>query len=120
MPYIEAEDKIFTKVRGTAESFNGESRQAVLQVMYEDPDSVKTLYRKEFEIFVLFHDGKNFCLGYLHPKYKNVLRERVTRISAWKITGGYPLQHPEYKNLKARFGINLTIEIVKKLEENVN
>jgi hypothetical protein len=117
MPYIETENKILTKVRGTSESNETGSRQAILQLMHEEPEQVRTIYRQEFNIFALMHDGKNFCLGYLHPKYKKALDEKITRILSWKVTGGYPIKHPEYKNLKARFGLNLHIEIVSNLNK---
>jgi hypothetical protein len=64
------------------------------------------------EIFVSMDSGENFCLGYLHEKYTKILHEKITRIIAWKVTGGYSLEHPEYKNMRARMGLNLTIQIL--------
>jgi hypothetical protein len=112
MPYKENEKIIHTKVRGVALSDNAFSRQNILRAMHEKPEDVKIIYRKEMEIFVFMDSGDNFCLGYLHEKYSKILHEKITKIISWKVTGGYPLNDSEYKNIRARMGLNLTIQIL--------
>lgn len=101
---------IATKLRGVTR----EGRQTIINAMYEQPELVKLVYRDNMTInFILEGFPQHaYCLGYLDNKYISVLHNKITKVKSWQITGGYRLNDPEYKNLKATYGINLTIEIV--------
>lgn len=121
MPYDKDKGIIHTRVINIAKKDDaGRLRQTIIREIYEDPESVKSLYLfpakdgSSIEVLVAFNNGRgSYSIGNIKNEYHKLITKNPVRVKSWKITGGYPLAVTSHdKKLNAFFGMNLTIEML--------
>jgi len=126
MPYVEAENKILTKVIGVASKIEDLDemtiRQVVLEEMETNPESVQMIYLKQRQVWVAFENGKNFHLGDVRAKYDALIMSCPTKIKSWNVTGGNSIPAntimiaghatPVGHKITAKRGLNINISLL--------
>ncbi len=111
MPYIEAENKILTKVLGVANRVFTDLvlGQEVLFAMLKNPERVDEMYTNKTDVHVLMNDS-DFHIGYIKDEYLPIISKySASRIKKWMITGGKRLENSKQRQ---HLGINLEIELI--------
>lgn len=125
MPFVEEEKMIKTKVIGVASKIDDLDsigiRQAVIQRMIEEPESVSIMFLRKRQVFVCFEDGREYYLGDIKAKYEDLIMSNVTRILSWQVTGGHVIPertfalagHATIKShqTNAKYGLNIHVKL---------
>jgi hypothetical protein len=125
MPYIEEENRIFTKVLGVASRIDESDelgvRQVILDEIADDPSIVSLIYLRQREVWVSLENGNEYCLGTIREAYNDLIMSHVTRIKSWEVTGGHviPKRMVEIAGQstgigqvsRAKRGLNIQIEL---------
>jgi hypothetical protein len=118
MPYQKDRNTIATKVIGVTASDEENGVQQVLYDLMLNPEWAKIFYTKGLEIWVLTEDNRNFRLGTVKEKYRDLLDNNYSVIRKWKITGGHPLGE-KYNGVCTPLGLNIEIKLQDKPKDPI-
>lgn len=125
MPFVEEESVIKTKVIGVATKIDdGDNlglRQAVIQRMIEEPESVSIMFLRKRQVFVCFEHGSEYYLGDMKAKYEDLIMNNITRIASWQVTGGHFIEKKSFElagqptlrshSTTAKYGLNIHVKL---------
>jgi|TARA_R100000093_G_C1937085_1_gene70761 hypothetical protein len=111
MPYVEQENKIYTKIRGVSISNETGGRQQMLKLMSQNRQNVKLIFLKGLQVYALYNN-QEWSLGTLKEDYRVLIFNNLAKIIGWEITGGHRLMLGSKRFCTARLGINLEIELL--------